>query len=204
MKNSYTNSTFRFGHWWTDIVGWMNEELNLFNVLFANALFPSLSLFHSKSVCWTFTNGQKDLKHSSSVTLISVQWNFCLDRRNRHLASSKMCNMTIHQTKWSVKDVSFTFIFSLKYIFPKALSNLGVGGFGANKTRPFDLSSLIVGAWATLALVSFLHNHTTNIVIVESEDWILQFRANEWFKYYKSVTVECHSSAVVLTLTFPS
>lgn len=45
-------------------------------------------------------------------------------------------------------------------MWPNALSNLGVGGFGSNRTKPFGLSSLALAAAGTLALTSVLHNHT--------------------------------------------
>lgn len=61
---------------------------------------------------------------------------------------------------WMAGVQTFTFIR-----LPNALSNLGVGGFGPNRVKPFGLSSVVLGAGA-LALVSFLqgerqtHTHT--------------------------------------------
>lgn len=58
-----------------------------------------------------------------------------------------------------------TVIFSIMLrwrMLANALSNLGVGGFGPNRVRPFGFSA--AGAPAgTLALVSFLHNHIKKI-----------------------------------------
>lgn len=111
-----------------------------------------------------------DWNSSRWVTSYFCSLFFCKERqKERELKKKTLTFQLLLSCGWFVIWMAgvrtFTFIR-----LPNALSNLGVGGFGPNRVKPFGLSSVVLGAGA-LALVSFLQGERQTHTHTQRAEW---------------------------------